>query len=81
MPHAYDHRTAYWDPSVLGITPDEWARMDAEERQTYLVDSLHRAGDLAHALVKAFSEDLSASERQSILQASKVLQGVARSRS
>jgi hypothetical protein len=55
--------------------------MDAEERQTYLVDSLHRAGDLAHALVKAFSEDLSASERQSILQASKVLQAVARSRS
>lgn len=77
---SYDHRTAHWDPSALGITLDEWAKMDAEARNEYLQDALHRAADLSYAIVKAFGADLTSHERRAVLQASKVLQNVARSR-
>jgi hypothetical protein len=80
MPQSYDHRTAHWDASILGITLDEWAKMDPEERSVYIVDSLHRAGDLASEIVRAFQADLNGSERAAILKASRVLQSIARSR-
>jgi hypothetical protein len=54
--------------------------MDAEEREDYLQDSLHRAADLAHAIVQAFEADLTAGERQATERASKVLQSIARTR-
>ena len=80
MAHSYDHRTAHWDASILGITLEEWARMDAEERDRYIEQSLHRAGDLAREVVLAFQADLTNGERQAILRASRILQGIARSR-
>lgn len=80
MAYSYDLRTAHWDPSILGITLEEWARMDAEERNLYIQQSLHQAGDLANEVVRAFQADLTNSERQAILRASKILQGIARAR-
>jgi len=53
-----DHKTAYWDPSVLGLTLQDWARMDGDERQAYMVDALNRAADLLEATSTAFEADL-----------------------
>ena len=80
MAYFYDRRIAHWDPSVLGITQGEWAAMDAEEREDYLQDSLHRAADLAHATVQAFEADLTSGEKQAIHRAYKILIGLARAR-
>jgi len=51
-------KTAHWDASVLGITLQEWAEMDAGERQAYMVGALNRAADLLVATSTAFSGDL-----------------------
>jgi hypothetical protein len=50
---------------VLGITLQEWAQMDAEERQEYMVDALNRAADLLEATADAFDADLG-SERSEV---------------
>lgn len=51
-------QTTTWDPSVLGITLHEWARMDADERQKYMVSALNKAADLIEATANAFDMEL-----------------------
>ena len=76
MSYSYDRRAAF-DPSVLGLTKAEIARMSPEEREEALVDSLNRAGDLCEAIVGAFGSDLD--DKRKVVQVAKTLQGIARS--
>ena len=66
---SYDRRMAKqrtWDASVLGITADDYERMDEEEREQYLVDSLFRAVHLLDATVAAFHDQLESGDRSDI---------------
>jgi len=76
----YDRRgkTAVFDPSILGITSEELAEMDEEERREALWDSLNRAADIAQHTADAFKADLPSSERGQVLQAFRILRDVAR---
>jgi hypothetical protein len=47
-----------WDPSILGITQEELSAMDAEDRETALIEALNRAADQLQAVVAAFGKDL-----------------------
>lgn len=78
--YSYDRRhlvAAQWDQSVLSITPSELAEMHPDERAEELEAALHRAGDLAEAIGKAFKKDL-VNDYDDVVHAAKLLQGVAR---
>ena len=75
----YDRRgkTAF-DPSILGITPEELAEMDDEEQHEALWESLNRAADIAQHTANAFKGVLPSSERSQVMQAFRILRDVAR---
>lgn len=54
--------------------------MDAEEREDFLQDALHRAADLAHAVTQAFGDMLSSQESQALERAAKSLIAIGRAR-
>lgn len=80
MTISYDRRKAAWDASILGITDAQLAMLTPEERAEFITDSLFRAADLAHEIMRAFTTDLSNADRATILTAWKALQGIARRR-
>jgi hypothetical protein len=80
---SYDFRMAKqrnWDPSVLGITPDDYARMDEEERERYMVDALNRAADLLDSTVAAFAEQFQLAEINALTSMANKIVAIARTR-
>lgn len=78
---SYDCRlAAKWDPSVLGIRPDELDKMDTEERQAYLSSCLNRAADLLVETIVAFRTELAPNERDDLKSCSSKIIAIARKR-
>ena len=70
-------RMAY-DPSILGLRPDEIAGMELEEKQDACIDSLMRAADLTEAVYRAFHDVIPNDSLPSVLHAAKDLGQVGR---
>lgn len=77
MAYSYD-RTAGFDPSILGLSPEDLKAMDPEERKEALFESLMRAADIAEHTARAFEADLSPSERAAVVSTSKEISQLAR---
>lgn len=69
-----------FDPSIIGISYDEIAEMDAEDRNEAIVDSIFRAADIAQAVIAAFGREMSQAERDAINDAANQMIAVARGR-
>ncbi len=60
-----------WDTSVLGVTSEEKAEMDADEQVERAADELNRAADIMQAVLAAFGEHLNQAQRAAIAAAAK----------
>jgi len=69
---------AHYDPSVLGLPPEELE--DADDRREALVDVLNRAVDILIESTKAFQDVLSTSDSNGIKQAANAVKRIARRR-
>lgn len=76
--YSYDRTATTFDPSILGIYPDEIKDMDTEELKEALYEHLMRASDVAEHTARAFKDSLSASDHSAILSAAKDLSQLAR---
>lgn len=76
--YRYERTAATFDPSILGIYPDEIKDMDPEERTEAIYEHLMRASDVAEHTVRAFEENLSHADRSTILSVAKELSQLAR---
>lgn len=70
-----DHRV--WDPSVIGMSPDDKEEMDDQEQCERMVEEVNRAADIIQAVVAAFGEHMRPSERRALWMASREIIRVA----
>ena len=76
--YTYERTATTFDPSILGIYPDELKDMEPEERKEALYEHLMRASDVAEHTARAFKDDLSPSDHSAVMSAAKELSQLAR---
>jgi hypothetical protein len=72
------HSITTWDPSAIGMTPEEKSNMDDDEQRERMIEEINRAADIMQAVVGAFGEHMRPTERVAIWAASEAVIRVAR---
>lgn len=70
--------TSTWDPSIIGITPEEVAEMDSDQIAERAADEIARAADILEHAIAAFAAHMRPTERRAIAEAANTAAAVAR---
>jgi len=69
---------AVWDPSIIGITPEEMAEMSIDKQAERAADEIARAADILEHAIAAFGAHMRPTERRAIAEAANTAAAVAR---